>query len=117
MYLPAAMVMYIANQIKAGSSATRINGQIRQRMRTPARILRTNSPPLTGITKPGSAAQRRPKTSSAHNPPRGTAATEALAEAMVDARKVVAAKKAAVVAAEVVAAGGDRDKQSTLLQG
>ena len=49
--------------------------------------------------------------------PTGTAATGALAEAMVDARKVVAAKKAAVVAAEVVAAGGDRNKQSTLLQG
>jgi hypothetical protein len=73
---------------------------------------------LTGITKPGSVAQRRPKTSSAHNPPRETAATEALAEAMVDARKVVAAKKAVIEkAVAAVAAGGDRNKQSTNLQG
>ena len=82
-------------------------------MRTPARILRTNSPTLTGITKPGSVAQRRPKTSSAQallvlteEEVADAAVEEEVPEAAVAVAEVVVA-----VAEVVVAAGGDKNKQ------
>jgi hypothetical protein len=78
-------------------------------MRTPARILRTNSPALTGITKPESGELRRPKISRSRAPlalVEATVAAEALAEAVVEVEAAVAE---VVVAA--VAAGGDKNKQ------
>jgi hypothetical protein len=101
------MAMYIAKPTRVGNSATRINGQTRQRIRTPARILRTNSPALTVITKPASGELRRLKISRSRALlvlVEATVAAEALAEG------AVAAVEAAVEEA-AVAAGGDKNKQ------
>jgi len=108
MYLPAAMAMYIAKPTRAGSSVTRINGQTRQRIKTPARILRTNSPALIVITKPESGELRRPKIS------RSRAllvlTEEEVADAAVEEVPEVAVAEGAVDEV-VVAAEGDKNKQ------
>jgi len=103
--------MYIAKPTRAGSSVTRINGQTRQRIRTPARILRTNSPALTVITKPASGELRRLKISRGRAllaPAEVAAVAEALAEAVVAVEAVVAE---GAVDEVVVAAEGDKNKQ------
>jgi hypothetical protein len=77
--------------------------------------LRAKSPTSTGITKPESGELRRPKTLSAH---------ALLIKVVVAEETAVAVKKAAVetrkvvaVAAKKAAAEGDKNKQSTQLQG